>query len=305
MSVNLPENEARDYFRSKGLAYLSDSVHIACVNSPSNITLSGGSESINALYRCLLDDGIFAKILTTGIGYHSPAMQQITSDYRSRIGSLEPGNLAGREATSMISSVNGEIVTSLAFADYWVDNLSFPVRFLDALDTLLQQKSLSSLASNSRHDFVEVGPQGALRYPVLETMKNRAFGAAAERYFAVLKKIAVPQQTLLECVGNLFCRGHPVSVWAANNVDAESKQVTLLPDCPAYPFDHSKKYWAEPRLSHEYRMRTAAGAGILGPRFYDHPHELRWRTFLNTKDMPWVKDHVVSENNPDNNLKAN
>jgi acyl transferase domain-containing protein len=294
MSVNLKEDQVSDYLQSKGLSHFSSSIHVACVNSPNNVTLSGHPEGISALHKCFIDDGIFAKILATGVAYHSPAMLPIASEYRSFIESLEPGDLESPEATSMISSVNGEIVSSLSFASYWVDNLVCPVRFLDALDTLVRQKSLAGLGSSLRLDLVEVGPHDTLRYPVLETMKNRGLSTAI-RYFSALKRATPPHQAFLECVGNLFSHGHSVSVWGANNDDTTPKQVALLPDCPAYPFDHTNRYWAEPRLSREYRTREITEDGILGPRFYDHSHELRWRTFLNTKDMPWVEDHVVSE----------
>lgn len=295
MSTNIRHDEVEAYLQVKGLEKLSGSIHVACINSPSNITLSGDQASISTLHEALQEDGIFAQILKTGVAYHSPAMRPAMSEYRALIGSLEAGDSSRGVATRMISSVTGKIISSPVLpSEYWLDNLVSPVRFLDTFKTLIRSLDHVGISSNSVLDFVEVGPRGALRRPTQDSIKGSAPSTMATRYFTVLEKTKPAHRSLLECVGSLFCGGHPVSISAANQIDPTGKQVAMLADCPPYPFDRSHRYWVEPRLSRDYRFREPANGDILGTRFYDHPHELRWRTFLGIRALPWAADHVVS-----------
>ena len=295
MSTNIRRDEVEAYLQNKGLEELSGSIHIACINSPSNITLSGDQKSISTLHEALQEDGIFAQILKTGVAYHSPAMRPATSEYQALIGSLEAGDSNRGVAARMISSVTGKIISSpVLSSEYWLDNLVSPVRFLDTFQTLFRSLDSLGLASSSSLDFVEIGPRGALRRPTQDSIKGSASSTMTTRYFTVLEKTKHAHRSLLECVGNLFCNGHPVSISAANKIDPTAKQVAMLADCPPYPFDRSHRYWVEPRLSRDYRFREPVNGDILGTRFYDHPHELRWRTFLSISALPWAADHVVS-----------
>ncbi|RYP65674.1 hypothetical protein DL769_006253 [Monosporascus sp. CRB-8-3] len=66
-------------------------------------------------------------------------------------------------------------------------------------------------------------------------------------------------------------------------------------DCPAYPFDNSRRYWAESRFSRDSRLPGSAPASVLGKRSHDwNPLEPRWRHVLSPDTVPWLRDHVVS-----------
>lgn len=296
MSVNLSEDQAAEYLESAGLSGLAEAIHIACVNSPSNLTLSGDEEAIDALKERLATSGIFAQKLNTGVAYHSPAMHAIVSEYRDLMGSLESRTLESMTAIKMVSSVTGNIITSssLSSPDYWIENLVSPVRFSDAIKTLVQP---ISGVSSSIGDIIEIGPHCALRRPIKDTLKATVAGAKDIEYSAILVRQKPPFQTLLQSLGALFCRGYTVSVLAANQQDCtDENPIPFLVDCPEYPFDHSNTYWTESWLSRDLRLREPILNDILGPRFYDNPYDLRWRTPISIASMPWVKDHVVSLN---------
>lgn len=72
MSANLVESEIPDLLEKLGLANGNSAVHIACVNSPTNVTLSGPVDSIRTFQSYLDQQGIFAKTVPTGVAYHSP-----------------------------------------------------------------------------------------------------------------------------------------------------------------------------------------------------------------------------------------
>ena len=292
MSVNLREVDVPKYLHNFPL---DAEIHIACVNSPSNVTLSGNAADIDTVKKHLDSDGIFAQKLSTGIAYHSPAMQQLVSEYLSCIGTLEQGS-AGKNDILMVSTVTGEPVsrTTVSDSQYWVDNLVSPVRFHDALRYLvLAAPKTYSLKTIS--DYLEIGPHGALRRSVNDTLAD-ILSKKSYNYTSLLSKFESPLKSTLETVGRFFARGHPVSVTNANQPDTKATLPRFLVDTPQYPFDHSQQYWYESRLSRDWRLRGAAPRSVLGFRAADwNPLEPRWRKSLNIKETPWLADHVVGE----------
>jgi acyl transferase domain-containing protein len=50
---------------------LESTVVIACVNAPSNVTLSGDESSIDQILKALTEDGVFVRKLRVKTAYHS------------------------------------------------------------------------------------------------------------------------------------------------------------------------------------------------------------------------------------------
>lgn len=292
MSVNIGEGDVDQYLDQLSL---SKSMSVACVNSPTNVTLSGNAAAIDKLHAHLEKENIFARKLKTGVAYHSPAMRQIAEEYHLCISSLE--SQEPRNAATMISSVTGlkTSASTLSQAQYWVDNLVSPVRFADALQYLAvaapQHDGLKKLST-----FVEIGPSGALKRPVNDTLNDVSKGQAFT-YLPILSKFTSAIESTLETVGRLFSIGYSVSVTEANQQNADAREWPFLVDTPAYPFDHSQLHWHETRLSRDWRFREAAPRSVLGTRVTDwNPLEPRWRKFLRSSEMPWIEDHVIGDN---------
>lgn len=306
ISVNLAEDEVEGYIDSIGLSEMAADVTIACVNSPQNCTLSGSETAVDALKQQFDKDGIFAQKLKTGVAYHSPYMTRIADEYLTRMGSLQRDKSASAKAPDadgsipMVSSVTGKLIHPdvLATPQYWVENMVSTVRFSDAVQVLVQETPILQGGPLDITDLVEVGPHPALRRPVQDTLQKLAKEGRRKhkheiRYLSVLHKSRPAAETALELAGQLFCYGHPVSL-AAVNLLSSTKQMFLV-DGPGYPFDHSKRYWAESRLSRNFRLREAGSGEILGARVYDwNPLEPRWRNFLSVESTPWIGDHIVS-----------
>lgn len=72
MSANLTEIEIPSLLEKLGLATEDNAVHVACINSPTNVTLSGPANSIKVIQGHLDQQGVFAKTVNTGVAYHSP-----------------------------------------------------------------------------------------------------------------------------------------------------------------------------------------------------------------------------------------
>ncbi|KAM6534493.1 hypothetical protein FALCPG4_004128 [Fusarium falciforme] len=298
ISINITEDRVPSYLSEAIGAESVALISVACVNSPLNCTLSGPEDVIDKIKQQADKDGIFAQKLKTGVAYHSPAVMSIASEYLSRISSL---NVAGSQdpkvlvRVPMVSSVTGKPVCSeeLSKGEYWVDNMVCPVRFADAVEHLVQDTSGDKLGLESISDLVEVGPHPALRRPTLDTIKQTENQAKDIRYTSALHRSRPAVEAVLSLVGQLFSLGHSVSVAAANQQSPDDK-TPFLTDCPKYPFDHSRRYWSEPRISRGFRLRGTVQGKTLGVRVSDwNPFEPRWRNFLSVETDPWIGDYKV------------
>ncbi|KPM43172.1 Lovastatin diketide synthase LovF [Neonectria ditissima] len=282
ISINLAPDQVAD-FLSK-LQPETIGVAIACINSPLNVTLSGPQVGIDAVRVHADEQGIFARELKTGVAYHSLAMQHVAEEYSTLMGSLEFAEVL---PIPMVSTVTGKVVhpAELATNQYWIENMVSPVRFATAVQLIASDSDVLGIT-----DFVEVGPHPALRRYVQDTLGNDKM-----QYSSALYRGRPATDTILELAGFLFCRGHKSSLVAVNG-QQEQGTTTCLVDCPPYPFDHSRKFWAESRISRDYRLRTATKGDLLGHRASDwNPLLPRWRNFLSVETHPWIGHHVVGD----------
>ncbi|KAI0967184.1 hypothetical protein F4678DRAFT_254795 [Xylaria arbuscula] len=292
ISVNLPHDQVHPYLKTVSNLNIEDSVHIACINSPLNCTLSGSEPSIDALKSHLDEKGIFAQKLNTGVAYHSPLMLIIANQYLSQMGKLEAGQ---RSAIPMISTVTGQPISTsiLATGQYWVDNLVSPVLFSDAIQLITQKPATVKVGMGPISDLVEIGPHSTLKRSIQDTVA-KVGNRKQTRYSSTLQRSKDAVESVLELLGHLFCHGHDINISAANGIWS-SPPPSFLVDCPEYPFDHSHTYWAESRLSRDFRLREPVSGDLLGWRFHDwNPLEPRWRNLWSVDTTPWTGDHVVS-----------
>ncbi|KAI0157245.1 hypothetical protein GGR57DRAFT_510816 [Xylariaceae sp. FL1272] len=301
LAVNLSQSEFEEHLTRLKLEIGPQEVHVACVNSPGNITLAGPERTIDELSTYFESKEVFSRKLRTGVAYHSPAMDPISSLYEASLGQAQLG-VSQASTIPMISSVTGKEVSNakLASPEYWAKNLRSRVEFSVALSEAIGL--ISTVTGNSERippDIVEVGPTSALRRPVTETLNQMRDQKSlpAFNYSSVLARNESPIRTLFQLVGRLFCNGHDISIPLECFKDASALQRSplLLTDCPKYPFDHSRKYWEESRLSRDYRLRTASSSKLLGNHFYDwNPLQPRWRNIASLDVLPWLRDHEIS-----------
>ncbi|KAI0467673.1 hypothetical protein F4859DRAFT_525103 [Xylaria cf. heliscus] len=293
ISVNIPHDQVKGCLKAMGNPDVEDSIHIACINSPINCTLSGPELAVDAVKRHLDNEGTFAQKLKTGVAYHSSFMFIIAKDYLLRMGTLEAGNKAS--GIPMISTVTGKLVrpSILAMAQYWVDNLVSPVRFSDAIQIVTQKASTIKVGLGSITDLVEIGPHSSLKRVIQDTVAQVG-NKKQTRYTSALHRSKDAVKSVLELLGHLFCHGYEFNISEANRL-LSSQTPSFLVDCPEYPFDHSHTYWAESRLSRDFRLRESVLGDFLGWRFHDwNPLEPRWRNLWSVETTPWIGDHVVS-----------
>ena len=176
MSVDLSENDMRQHLRE-----FSNKVHIACINSPQNVTVSGDEQVIDLLKLKLEGEDVAAQKLRTGVAYHSPQMEQIAAEYARCLQGLENGNGHSSRRITMISTVTGSAVENLETlrtAEYWVSNMVQPVKYAEAVNrTISPPKGTRKLGTSKQeiiHHVIELGPHSALQSPTVKTLESIA-----------------------------------------------------------------------------------------------------------------------------------
>lgn len=79
MSVGLSASSAAKLLEST-FPLTKRRVDVACRNSPSNVTLSGDTEQVDALALILERDQVFHRKLKANIAYHASQMEKVTKD---------------------------------------------------------------------------------------------------------------------------------------------------------------------------------------------------------------------------------
>ncbi|KAF2468466.1 reducing type I polyketide synthase [Lindgomyces ingoldianus] len=306
IAVGLSELDVRPYIQKVALEFRHTGIVVACVNSPKSVTVSGDQDQVDALKLLLDADSVFARKLLVDVAYHSQHMERIAGEYLEAIEHLEPGTpLKGTQ--TMVSSVTGRLTSAseLSRGEYWVRNLTSPVRFSEALGQLASSSDKSGkkkLGAASRStvvvsDLLELGPHSALQGPAKDILKITS-RANEVSYCSALTRNVPALETTLTAIGKLYCLGYPVEVANVNEARMKiTNRFMALPDLPEYPFDHSQNYWHESRLSKEFRLRTHPRHDLIGTRVSDwNPLEARWRNVIKISQVPWVEDHQVNGN---------
>lgn len=291
MSVGLGENEAKTYLGKTA----QDKVVIACINSPSSVTLSGDACALDQLDKIFTSEGIFVRKLKVEVAYHSHHMKAVADAYSESIRDVTTLLHKGDSEVNMFSSVTGGLIdTSALTPEYWVTNLISPVRFSDAVLSL----STYQPGKRRRHPvtegfvdlWIEIGPHGALATPVKQTLDNNTTD-----YLSVLQRGKNAIGTALTVAGDLWSRGYPVDLASTvDRSDAKANQASLLVDAPTYPWNHGAEYWSEPRLSVVHRFQKHPRQDLIGSPMKSSS-EPAWRHFLRMSENPWMEDHQVKQ----------
>ena len=291
LAVGASESEVRTWLDK----FTGENLGIACVNSPSSVTLSGDVQAVNELENMLKQNEIFVRRLNVANAYHSPHMDVIVEPYLQSMRNLRV--LPGKGDRKMHSSTTGESIDwSELGALNWVRNLVSPVLFYDALLDLIrpQRSDGECIKQNAVDVLLEVGPHATLKSAVKETMNVHDIKGV--KYFSVLSKRRSGIRTILEAAGSLFAEGVPVRMIKANTYTDKTYGGCLgrLVDLPAYSWNHTRTYWAESRFCKQHRHRQHPQSSLLGAPFPQLSEKGKiWRGISRLSEASWLKDHCV------------
>ncbi|KAI0440573.1 fatty acid synthase S-acetyltransferase [Xylaria telfairii] len=261
--------------------YLVPGVVLACDNALTSVTISGDAEAIRTVIKSVqgVRPAPSAKLLQVNKAYHSHHMAEIGEAY---FNALTQHNVIGKQATTpFFSSVEGDLSNSIDFgARYWQDNLELPVRFRQAVSSILEHDI-------GKHAlFLEVGPHSALAGPLRQIFTSVS---SAAQYASIMTRNRDCFESLLNSVGKIWSLHIPVQL------EALLESGRCLPDLPRYPWAREEgSYWRESRVSKEWRHRKHAHHELLGIRIPESSDiEPAWRNMFHLQDVAWVRDHRV------------
>ena len=279
LAIGAPPAKVRPMIKRLGSA----NVVLACINAPSLVTVSGNVGAISEIQTEAEEESLLNRRLKVDVAYHSPHMRDIAGDYLAAIKAVKPNASCSAHFHSSVKG--GQIDTGELTATYWVENLTSPVQFVDALQSMYNERKGPDI-------LIEIGPHSALESPIRDNMKSASMMNDV-RYFPSLVRSSDASLTTLTLASALHVLGCPLNFSAINNPRA-SAPPKLLKDLPSYPWNHSTRHWHESRLSVNHRLRPFPRSDLLGNLVNDfNENEPRWRNIIRIADIPWLSDHQV------------
>ncbi|KAH8766116.1 polyketide synthase [Diaporthe sp. PMI_573] len=293
MAVGMGFEEARNFcLRDQFVGRIV----VAASNSRSSTTLSGDADAIDEAKSLLDSIEVFARILKVEKAYHSHHMDACSQPY---LDSLRHCNIAvqsnSQDNCKWFSSVYGPDGRSIHNPtalknEYWVENLSQPVLFSQALDRAVTESYCYDMV-------LEVGPHAALESPAKETLKTLT--GVDIPYVGCLSRGKNDMTAFSDALGFLwrhFQSPTPVVDFqgfrrACIGQEAADK-ASVAKGLPTYVWDHDKILWNESRVSRLYRERKSPPHELLGTTISDGDmKEVRWRNIFKLREMEWLRGH--------------
>ncbi|KAK3994976.1 type I iterative polyketide synthase [Cladorrhinum sp. PSN332] len=286
LAAGLSKADAEKYtlLESSGL------VTVACNNGPRLVTLSGDKEGILAIKAKLDHDEIFNSLVRTDTAYHSGHMELVAGQYLKAIGKITPQS---QGKTTMFSSLFGRAVQPAELtAKYWAQNLTQPVMFQEAINSMMDTAVPGSFEPNA---IIEASPHSVWQQALEQIADAEGSGHSRLPYLSMLRRQKDATETVLEMVGQLFLHGCRLNMDWFFQRDGDSSRPMSLVDLPPYSWNHSKSFWHESHLSRDLRLRSFARRNLIGSSTMDAilPFEPRWRGFFRVHESPWIVDHRI------------
>ncbi|KAK4458706.1 hypothetical protein QBC42DRAFT_19564 [Cladorrhinum samala] len=266
-----------------------EGVDIACINSPKSVTLAGRLDDLERIEAALKAEGHFARVLMVDLAYHSRHMKLISDHYRSLLLQHCP-HLSPRRShhdVKFYSTVQGDLWEDGTGIDYWVRNMSSPVRFAQAATAMLQEGVADHL--------IELGPSGALAGPIKQIKQQLPQDPPLIQYSPALERSRNSTAPLFDLAGKMFLAGVDIDLAKVNGIETSgpSKPKVVI-DLPNYSWNHSIKYWHESLASTDWRYRKFPIHDLLGTKVLGTSWKApSWRRTLRLKDVPWIRDHTI------------
>lgn len=295
MAVALSEADVQSYLAEVP----HESVVVACVNSPNNVTLSGNESTIDQLEKTLQDASIFARKLRVKTAYHSPHMRCIAEDYLAAMDDIEVLTTAPK--ATMFSSVTGGTILAAKDVDasYWVRNMLGCVRFSDAVQALVTQPANAKAKSRRKvpviySAMIEIGPAEVLKGPLLQILNAVDDKLAASvPYTALLSRNVDASQSALVAIGKLWAHGLPIDLHRMNFQREPEQPLQSLACLPPYRWNHKQyEHWSN--YGKELSRRAKPRTDLLGlASATADAAEPRWHNYIRLSEQPWLGDHRV------------
>ncbi|WP_430790176.1 SDR family NAD(P)-dependent oxidoreductase [Actinoplanes sp. G11-F43] len=246
---------------------LTDRVHLAAVNGPSAVVLSGDTGAVTAVAAHFAERGRKTRRMSVSHAFHSALMDPMLDAFRRVAETLthEPPRIP------VVSNLTGEPVTTFD-AGHWVRHAREAVRFADGM------RWMDAYGVTT---YLELGPDAVLSAVGRDCLAD----ADADIVFApLLRGGHSEERQTVTALGLAHARGVTVD-WHRFFAGRGARRV----DLPTYPFQR-RRYWldaeAAPGTDRHPLLDTSvslaeSGALVLTGR-------------LSTRSHPWLADHVIA-----------
>lgn len=268
------------------LKTLSAYTTIACVNSPSSVTVSGDVVAIDELEKVLQEKQLFNRKLKIDVAYHSEHMKNVAGAYLAAIEAIQPSSSG---TSAFYSSVLGRLAEPVELGPtYWVANLTSPVLFHDALSKIVADDETRP------NLFVEIGPHSAMKGPIMDTLKSLGPTVSKIGYTPTILRNVEAAQSVLDTAAAAYVRGATLNMIEVNFPKTGASNRWFLSNLPRYPWQHGARYWHDGRIAQRHMIRDRARDDVLGVLAnYSNDLEPTWRNIIRLDEVPYLRDHKM------------
>ncbi len=246
-----------------------DGLELAAINSRGNVTIAGDRAALDALAALAKSKDWHHTPLDIEYAFHSAILDGIRDDLLAQLGDIPSRDCGAR----FISSVSGTAMSgTMLDADYWWRNIRQPVRFRDAIATLV---------ADGFRIFLEIGPN-----PILQSYLRDGLRAADAdgRVLGTLARSPADADPFVRIAAQCYVAGYDLSGRAdfAGSVDVVG--------LPRYPWQR-ERFWYQPTADAMSIWAPMLDHPLLGYRRQADPRE--WTQLLDLAGLPWLADHAV------------
>ncbi len=149
---------------SRRLQACGGRVHIAAVNGPAQVVVSGDGQVLDELAAGCERDGVRARRVEVDYASHCPAIETV----RGQVEDALAGVSAAPGTVTVVSGADGHVIDGTVMdAQYWYRSLREPVQFHRAVQTL---------AASGHRVFIEVSPHPVLTPAIEDTLAGASVG---------------------------------------------------------------------------------------------------------------------------------
>ncbi|KAH8745877.1 polyketide synthase [Hyaloscypha sp. PMI_1271] len=298
IAVGLGRSEANGYISRVVGDNKSRCLVVACVNSPSSVTVSGDLPALAELEQLLHADSVFARKLKVTEAFHSSHMKPMADEFAMSLVGLLGSNNSDKTASSSViysSPKTGGRMDSLEpllSPSHWTDSMLHTVEFESSLREMCWVPEKKAQCVDV---VVEIGPHGALGGPIKQILQLPELAGADISYLSCLSRGKSAVNTMHHVAIALTGHGNRLDLDAINFPHGRNDgEVKVLHDLPAYPWSHQLRYWREPRNNRALRQNEHPPHQLIGSRDPLSPlFAPTWAHTFRMSDIPWVRDHVV------------
>jgi len=253
------------------------SLCVAAHNGPRNVVLSGPLEALEHAARWLADElGIETRQVRVDNAYHSAAIDPILEPFSRHAETIQ----AAPPRLRFVSALTGQQASSaLAHAGYWTRHMRQPVRFHDAIGTMIEEGC---------RVFVEIGPKATLLGLASAVAAAHGHDDDGFRWLASQHPDANDPRPMLETAAALHVVGKALRF---SEIDGPGRRRVPL---PSYPFARERHWIADGQDADEGQAaRTRSLHPLLGGRLRLAASDPRYEVQLGIDCPSYLRDHSV------------